>query len=70
MKLLTITAMIFSLAILSCKNGISTTPDNPETPGSTVENPETGNRNTEIAPAFDGQTRVKGVKPQRIMTCL
>ncbi len=62
MKLLTITAMIFSLAILSCKNGITPVQENPGTPTSGIANPETGNRNTEIAPAFEGQTRVKGVK--------
>lgn len=51
------------LCLTACKNGNPTNSEN-DAPTNSVsnENPETGNPNTELKPAFEGQTRVKGVK--------
>lgn len=57
-QILVPTLLAFSLTLLSCKNGNSTA----QTPAVSSMNPETESPNTDIKPAFQGQTRIKGVK--------
>lgn len=52
-----------SLSLFSCKNGTPTGTDSTENPNTiSISNPETASPNTDIKPAFEGQTRIKGVK--------
>lgn len=52
----------FALMFLSCKNGHTKTETvAADAVKTSSANPETATRNTEIPPAFEGQTRVKGV---------
>lgn len=60
-NMLSLFAVSAALVFSSCKNG------SPAQSQENVEqglNPETAARNTDIPPAFEGQTRVKGVKSQ------
>ncbi len=50
------------MTIFSCKNGTQGQNKTGEIVNNNAENPETSSRNTNIAPAFDGQTRIKGVQ--------
>lgn len=58
-----IIAALLILSLASCKNGTPTNSDN-DIPGNgtSTGNPETASPNTEIKPAFEGQTRIKGIK--------
>lgn len=63
-KIIYIPLLSLCIATISCKNGNHTASDNTdtETPVSGSQNPETGSPNTDIKPAFTGQTRIAGVK--------
>lgn len=54
------TIFLSGILFLSCKNGGSAQINTDKAENSS-ENPETASRNTSIKPAFEGQTRVKGV---------
>lgn len=48
--------------LLSCQNGTPTLGSNSSAPSLSEVNPETSSPNTDLEPAFIGQTRIKGVK--------
>ena len=50
------------LLLFSCQNGSKSQTPNSNTQNSTTSNPETSERNTVVKPAFEGQTRVSGMK--------
>ena len=52
-------AALVTIALISCNNDGSTSPQNVTNNGSPVE---TGKPNTDYKPAFEGQTRIAGVK--------
>lgn len=52
-------ALIVTIALISCNNGGSSAPQNNNSGGPPVE---TGNANTDYKPAFEGQTRIAGVR--------
>lgn len=54
-------AVLFSLFTVSCKNGSAAQSQENVEQGL---NPETASRNTDIPAAFDGQTRIRGVKTE------
>ena len=60
-SIILIPALLLSFLQLGCKNGTATT-DTGKIPDLESSGPETASRNTDFAPAFDGQTRVKGIK--------
>lgn len=60
-SIILIPALLLSFMQLGCKNGTATT-DMGKIPDLESSGPETASRNTNFAPAFDGQTRVKGIK--------
>lgn len=53
---------IVMLLLFSCQNGSKSQTTNSNTNTSTNSNPETSDRNTDVKPAFEGQTRVSGMK--------
>lgn len=54
--------LLLAISLNSCKNGQVPSEQNEGTvPNITGQNPETANPNTEIKPAFKGQTRIAGV---------
>lgn len=59
MKYFTSLLAIATLSLISCKNGNTSSH---HTIDISSQNPETGEANTQISPAFSGQTRIKGVK--------
>ncbi len=64
MKYFTTLLTIATLSLVSCKNGNSSS----HKIDISSQNPETGEANTQISPAFSGQTRIKGVKTSTAYT--
>lgn len=53
---------VVTLFLAGCQNNTKSQNGSSETVGTAVPNPESDKRNTDIAAAFEGQTRVQGVK--------
>ncbi len=53
---------VVTLFLAGCQNNTKSQNGSSETVGTTVPNPESDKRNTDIPAAFEGQTRVQGVK--------
>ncbi len=53
---------VVTLFLAGCQNNTKSQNGSSETVGTSVPNPESDKRNTDISAAFEGQTRVQGVK--------
>lgn len=62
MQIRIIFPVLVVMALSGCKNSNPTTTDPTRAEQTNTANPETSNPNTALKPAFDGQTRVAGVK--------